>query len=312
MITTKELEAFPALMLTRSITAAAGQLHRTQPQVSRLLKSLEEQMNVTLFVRHPQGLTPTEEAIRYFPEVEAALEQLHAVRRNAQRFSRTRERELRILATPHICDGLLPVAVQRYRETCPDATFVIRVDDGLRPLDFARGTDFDLALTLFAQADTVHDTERIATARCVVVFGPDHALGGSEQVAIEDLQGQDMICVRASTHARWLIDQQLSKLAQPPSSLIEVPSASVGIKFAARGMGFAITDALHGHLSSVTDLQVRPLEPPIPLEYWFVTPRRERADPRIERFKQVVRDLVQEILGSAAKRQPTDPTPLIP
>lgn len=296
MITTRELEAFHALMLTRSITAAAAQLHRTQPQISRLLKSLEEKMDVALFVRHAHGLTPTEEAIRYFPEVEAALEQLHAVRRNAQRFSRSRERELRLLVTPHIADGLLPLAVQRYREDHPDATFVVRVDHGSRP-DFARGTDFDLALALFAHTDTAHETERFATVPCVVVFSDDHPFAGCERVALERLQGHDMISIKASTHARWLIDQRLGDLPRTPKSLIEVPSASVAIKFAARGMGFAITDALHGNLSLTKGLQVRPLDPPIPLEYWFITPRRAVADPRVVQFKRVIHDIVQALDG---------------
>jgi DNA-binding transcriptional LysR family regulator len=48
-------------MKTGTVTAAALRLHRTQPQVSRLIGTLEEELGFKVFSRHKRRLTPTQD-----------------------------------------------------------------------------------------------------------------------------------------------------------------------------------------------------------------------------------------------------------
>ncbi|MGY8669090.1 LysR family transcriptional regulator, partial [Bradyrhizobium sp. UFLA05-109] len=66
----RQVEAFRTVMMTGGITAAADAMNVTQPAVSRLIRDLEEIVEITLFERVASRLVPTAEGTRLFREVE--------------------------------------------------------------------------------------------------------------------------------------------------------------------------------------------------------------------------------------------------
>lgn len=71
-----QLLAFEAVLRTRSTTAAAKELSLTQSTVSRLVKSLEDQLSHELFVRHRKRMLPTDAAETYGAEIAQALDRI--------------------------------------------------------------------------------------------------------------------------------------------------------------------------------------------------------------------------------------------
>jgi DNA-binding transcriptional LysR family regulator len=71
-----QLAAFAAVVRTHSFTAAAAELHLSQPALSRRIANLEAQLEVTLLVRGPAGPTLTEAGRRVlgFVHAQRALE----------------------------------------------------------------------------------------------------------------------------------------------------------------------------------------------------------------------------------------------
>lgn len=71
-----QLAAFAAVVRARSFTAAAAELHLSQPALSRRIAKLEEQLETTLLVRGPAGPTLTDAGRRVlgFVHTQRALE----------------------------------------------------------------------------------------------------------------------------------------------------------------------------------------------------------------------------------------------
>ncbi len=72
------LRAFEASARHLSFTAAAGELNMTQSAVSQQMRSLEQFLGRTLFVRRPRALQLTDAGFAYLPVVQEAFETLSA------------------------------------------------------------------------------------------------------------------------------------------------------------------------------------------------------------------------------------------
>ena len=64
---------------TRSINKAAENLFMGQPNLSRAIKELEENLGITVFKRTPKGMTPTEKGIEFLARAKHILAQIDAM-----------------------------------------------------------------------------------------------------------------------------------------------------------------------------------------------------------------------------------------
>src|SRR5882672_4336090 len=78
------LRAFVAIMEAGTVTAAAERLRRTQPQVSRLIAELEQDIGFSLFFRERRRLIPTLRGSRLYVDVRRALNGLDEIERVAE------------------------------------------------------------------------------------------------------------------------------------------------------------------------------------------------------------------------------------
>ena len=79
-----QLRAFLAVAREGNLTRAAQQLHLTQPAVSLQIKSLQQSLNVQLFMRTPTGMALTSDGAKLLPLAErvisGSVELMHAAR----------------------------------------------------------------------------------------------------------------------------------------------------------------------------------------------------------------------------------------
>ncbi len=77
----RALRAFVAVFEERNITAAATCLFITQPTLSTTIKTLEDELGVTLFVRQARGVEGTEAAHRLYPRAKRLIADTDALAR---------------------------------------------------------------------------------------------------------------------------------------------------------------------------------------------------------------------------------------
>ncbi|KEQ16973.1 LysR family transcriptional regulator [Endozoicomonas numazuensis] len=104
----KMLEVFLEVYQLGSITQAADALDMTQPGVSGVLKRLQEQLGVELFVREGRGITATHHAMRLADEIEPAFGSVYSALENLKTFDVQSPHQFKVFANEPMLQRLLP------------------------------------------------------------------------------------------------------------------------------------------------------------------------------------------------------------
>lgn len=84
MLNIKQIQYFAACAKTGSFSQAAELLFTTQSNVSKVIRSMEDDMRTQLFVRHAKGIELTPEGERAFIHVQRILENIDELEMQAQ------------------------------------------------------------------------------------------------------------------------------------------------------------------------------------------------------------------------------------
>ncbi|WP_407332040.1 LysR family transcriptional regulator [Enterovibrio sp. 27052020O] len=103
------LSVFLEVYRLRSITLAADALHMTQPGVSGVLKRLQQQVGVELFVREGRGISPTYAAVQLASDITPAFEQMDKAMGNINQFTPQSHRTFNVLANEVAVQILQPI-----------------------------------------------------------------------------------------------------------------------------------------------------------------------------------------------------------
>lgn len=112
--------SFLAVMREGSLSGAARVLGMTQPSLGRHIRELEAALDVALFTRSPQGLTPTDLARELLPHAEAMATASSALQRASQTRPGRISGVVRISASEVVGAELLPDILTRFHTHYPD------------------------------------------------------------------------------------------------------------------------------------------------------------------------------------------------
>jgi len=166
-----ELEAFAAILMRGSFTAAAKSLGVTTGAITRRLNALEARLGVKLMNRSTRRLSLTESGRHYYNAIAPALAQIESAADLVHDLSMEPRGELRVslpmnfgrlYVMPH-----LPAFMQRW----PGIELDVHFDD--RFVDLI-GEGFDLAIRIGALTDSRLVARRLAETRRILVASPDY------------------------------------------------------------------------------------------------------------------------------------------
>ena len=108
-----------------SVTKAAERLHISQPPLSRHIHQLEEELGLTLFLRHRQGVTLTDDGKRLLDKARALDAAGTEFCETARQMARGEERRIRIGIGWGLWDVVNRLRVE-FSKQHPDVTFEVR------------------------------------------------------------------------------------------------------------------------------------------------------------------------------------------
>ncbi len=130
------LRGFEAAARHLNFTRAADELFITQSAVSRQIKTLEDRLGVTLFLRQPKGLRLTQQGERLYRAVSSALRQVSDAMEGLSR--RTGPSVVTVTSTLGFCALWLVPRLSSFQKSFPEVEVRIAASDRILNLDRER------------------------------------------------------------------------------------------------------------------------------------------------------------------------------
>src|ERR1700752_2298765 len=111
MMTLRQIEVIPAVMISGTIAGAAKLLNVSAPGISRLIKYTERSLGVRFFMRQNGRYFPTQDAELIFEQINAIYKKVDDLTEVIGKIGRGQFSELRIGSVPRLAQVMVPGAM---------------------------------------------------------------------------------------------------------------------------------------------------------------------------------------------------------
>ena len=290
----KLLEAFRAVVDSRSVTAAAQALGITQPAVSGQIAKLEESVGFPLFERAGGRLKPTPEGLLFYTEATRVLGEVDRLAATTAQIREGQSGRLVIASHPAAAISMLPPLVAAFVAERPGVSvrLVSRHSDVVSQLLPTEG--YDIGIAELPVDETAVRLMRFQM-RCVAILPPRHALASRKLLTPALLSGQPMIAPARSPQMLSRVYGTFAGADAQINAVVEAEFFASCCALVAAGTGWSLVDPLSAQSFSHLGLVTRPFEPAVIYEIG-VFHRRDR-EPSV--LAAAFLELLESKLGSA-------------
>lgn len=272
----RQMMTFREVMRSGSITEAARAMGRTQPAVSTMIQTLEDQLGLRLFLRSRGKLIPTPEAHFFLEECEEILTRVERTERAMDRVSALQSGKLKIACHPAASSVFLPRLLTRFLKGKDDlkVSFIMRSSDVIEDLIASQQFDVGFSETPSPRASirqVDYDLE------CVCVLPPDDPLAARDAITPADLDGRPM-AVLFDQHRTAIQSEAAFRVAGARfNKRLELRTFLPGLQFVATGVCVMVSDMItaYSHLLQAPEesrLVIRRFRPRISNSVSILTP----------------------------------------
>lgn len=202
-----ELEAFTQIAERGSFSAAANQLHLTQPAISKRIASLESHLGSRLFDRLGKRILLTPAGERLLPQAQHILLAIADAEHTVHNLHNHTMGELRLATSHHIGLHRLAPILRRFNQDYAQVTLAIRFEDSEAAYQLVRQAAVELAVvTLNPDGDSELQSQQLWRDPLVFIAASDHALAQQPQVTLAELSAQACILPGLDTYTGRIAD----------------------------------------------------------------------------------------------------------
>lgn len=293
----RQIDVFNAVMVNKSITAAAAKLGSSQPTLSREIREIESRLGFDLFLRFGKRLTPTEQAILLHEVVLRSFVGLDEISRAASAIRTHNAANFRIASIPAYAESILPRVIQRCLRTRQALHFSIHSHEepSLRHEMTTQVFDLVLAENLFERDSAAATT--ISAGDMVCVLPQDHPLAARSALSPADFAGQPYIYFSQNDPYRHKLDVVFNDAAVLRDYAAETTTAASVCAMVAAGIGISVINPLTAASHASRAVVFRRLSVPVPYHLSLWHPARSN---RLNQIKRFIGFLEEQVAAMAA------------
>jgi DNA-binding transcriptional LysR family regulator len=299
---TRQLLLLVALAEEGNIHRAALVLNMSQPAASKLLKDLEDVLEVSLFERLPRGMRPTwygETMIRHARVALASLNQAHD-ELQAAKAGQFGQVSIGAITSPALM--LLPEAVQAVKAHHPDLRVTLQIETSDVLIEKLNQNKLDILVArLFAQHDKSDLRYEVLTDEPIsVVVRPGHPMLEHTALTLHDMADAGWIVPPAGSVLRHRFELMFQEIGlRAPVNLIETGALLFTTKMLQQSdmLSVLATDVAQYYAEHGL-MRILPIDLPCQMEAFGIITRRDRLlSPAAEVMLRAIRAAAQTVYG---------------
>lgn len=298
----KHIEAFRAVMVSGSMTAAAKELFTSQPNVSRLIGQLERDTGLTLFQRVGVRLVPTSEGTAFFREVERAYVGLQGLANSAAQIRDRGTGRLRIAAMPSAGYTFVPRAIKRFQSMYPGVTVSLHVNSSGTINHWTASQFCDLGLAVYISEASNCEVELLSRVAAVCVMPAGHRLAKKRVIKPADLAGESFVSLCHGDGTRAQMDEVFERAGVERVLAIEAQYSGICCEMVRCGMGVTLAHPVVARDFSGPEIEIRPFSPAILFPMYLLFPPHRPRERLASAFVEVLAAEHEATLGALSGR----------
>ena len=237
----KQLRAFCHAARLRSISRAAERIFLSQPAVSQQVRTLEEELAVTLFDRHGARIALTPAGERLYHVARPLVERLDRLPDTfTERFRGVASADLNVAAGQTTAVCMLPRYLKRFKERHPGVRVNVRVADGRERLRWLMAYEVDVAVAAVDVPPPEVEFHPLLSSEIVFITPEDHPLAGRPSVDLAEATAYPAVMHPASHYVSRITDVVLRQHGHVADSVLEVDGWHVIKQYVEAGVGISV------------------------------------------------------------------------
>ena len=250
----------------RSFTRAAEVLQNNQPNITRCMKNLEQELGCKLFHRSNKGITLTPEGQRFYRRVAAAVEQLQLGEEEICRDGSLESGSLSISASEAALHMILLDKLSAFRARYPGVHLRITNETTPQAIERLRSGESDFAVITapLLTGRSLQQTELLRFAE-IPVCGPAYSEMAAHGCTLAELARCPLVCLGEGTSTYVFYQSFFNAHGQPFRVDVEAATMDQILPMVEHGLGIGFYPAkLAAPRIGRGELFCIPLELPVP------------------------------------------------
>src|SRR5262252_7034021 len=241
-----DLETFISIAHLGGVTRAAGQLHRSQPAITRRINLLEGQLGAPLLERGRSGAMLTEAGRTFLPYAEAVLAALKDGTQAVQALQGGDHGAVSLAIVGTLAGTTIVEQLRRFSARHRKARLELRTANSFEVSDMVRRGEVSLGLRYFGDPSPELVSRQVSQESLVLVCSAQHQWGGKRLRELERLRADQWFSLPMTRHRdsfAHLVARQLASAGLDDVPLMAIDSMTAQKRLIEAGIGIALLPA---------------------------------------------------------------------
>ncbi|MCP4874895.1 MAG: LysR family transcriptional regulator [Gammaproteobacteria bacterium] len=300
----KQLRAFTEVVKTGSVSEAARRLHRSQPAVSAVIASLEDELGMSLFIRKGMRLKPAPEAQFLLREADEILQKVENAKKTMIDVRQTERGILEIVSMPGPTVILFPFLIDRFLGLRKQVRVTLKTKTSPEVEQIISAQNSDMG---FADFDLIEDHEDVLVNHevfdfdCFCAIPANDPLVKKSSITPEDLDGKPLATLYPDHPTTIQVRQAFESLDLTFDSYFCAQYFIPLFTFVERGSAYSVMDRMSVQCylwqkeKEARKIVFRPFVPEVVLRTSIITPTYRPMSMLAQKFHTEFRQALSEI-----------------